>query len=237
MNMPYMPSQIASHGSILKPQPFIVRDCALIALATGRRAQNLKELRNHLLEVKAESLYTHFWGYMLQPGFEERDYNNDFAEWVRHQLHDCILAEQLAVIDPSEYENLEELRWEVIETIEHRLDELEVLNWSPPDRQFHFLYSKLVIFHTNRVLQHPSELPDAISDMSSGSIFYHVIDAARRLPQGGDDFKAWLQQWGQQYQHVQSRLEQVDPYFTSLTHLRHSLEIIIRHALPLNGRS
>ena len=28
--------------------PFVIKDCALIALATGKRVQNLKELRDHL---------------------------------------------------------------------------------------------------------------------------------------------------------------------------------------------
>jgi hypothetical protein len=32
-------------------QPFAVRDCTLAAIATGRRAQNLRELRENLLTI------------------------------------------------------------------------------------------------------------------------------------------------------------------------------------------
>ena len=65
-------------------RPFFVKDCALIALATGLKAQNLKELRDQLQRVDSSSLYYHFWGGLLHAGFEEREYGNDFAEWVRH---------------------------------------------------------------------------------------------------------------------------------------------------------
>ncbi len=37
--------------------PFSVKDCALIAIATGRRAQNLRELTERLREVEANSVF------------------------------------------------------------------------------------------------------------------------------------------------------------------------------------
>ena len=42
------------------PGPFAIKDCALVALATGRRAQNLRELRDQVMEIHAGSLFHHF---------------------------------------------------------------------------------------------------------------------------------------------------------------------------------
>ncbi|HIE48161.1 TPA: hypothetical protein EYP84_04665, partial [Candidatus Bipolaricaulota bacterium] len=79
-------------------KPFKVKDCTLIAIATGVQAQNLRELREKVETVHPGSIYYHFWGGMLHSRFEEPEFNNDFAAWVRHALHDPVLAERLAVI-------------------------------------------------------------------------------------------------------------------------------------------
>ena len=73
-------------------EPFSVKDCALVTIATGKKAQNLKEMREHLLNIHLGSIYHHFWGGLLRPRFDDPEYNNDFAEWVRHALQDNIHA-------------------------------------------------------------------------------------------------------------------------------------------------
>jgi hypothetical protein len=203
--------------------PFYVRDCALIALATGLKAQNLKELRDHLQRVDASSLYYHFWGGLLHAGFEEREYGNDFAEWVRHDLHDAVLAERLGVIDPSDFDTLELMRQSLIDTIEERLDETEVLTWVPVDRQYQFIRSQIVVFSTDCSAQTPGQLAGIIPKLPASSVFYHFIDARQRLPDGGDDFRAWLAAWGERYADQQRQLAAIDPYFSSLYELRNQV--------------
>lgn len=106
---------------------FILKDCALIAIATCQRANTLKEFRDHIVGLSADSLYYHFWGNLLLPRFEEREYNNDFASWVKHSLHDSTLAEQLAVVDPTLFQDMEQLRHHVLEYIDERLEQSEYL--------------------------------------------------------------------------------------------------------------
>ena len=84
------------------PQTFHIKDCSIAALATGRRAQNLRELRDHVRTVDAACIYYHFWGSRLLPRFDDPEYNNDFAAWCRHALQDDIMAERLAVVDGGE---------------------------------------------------------------------------------------------------------------------------------------
>jgi hypothetical protein len=68
-------------------KPFAIKDCDLIAIATGMRAQNLRELRDRLTVVHPGCIYYHFWGGLLRPKFTDPEYNNDFAAWVFYGLH------------------------------------------------------------------------------------------------------------------------------------------------------
>jgi hypothetical protein len=203
--------------------PFVIKDCALIALATGEKVQNLKELRNLLHTVAGSSLYYHFWGGLLHPGFEAREYGNDLGEWARHALHDARLAEKLAIIDPSNFDDTEDMRQALLDVVEERLEESSTLAWTPVDQQFQFIRSQIVVFNTGRTVQQPEQLADIVPCLSPGSIFYHFIDARQRLPRGEDDFRAWLSAWGERYAVLCQKLAAIDPYFTSLSELREQI--------------
>jgi len=206
-----------------KMQPFAVKDCTLAAIATGRRAQNLRELRDHLNEVDTDSVYYHFWGSRLRPKFDEPEYNNDFASWSHRCLRDDVMAERLSVIDPRDYDTLDELRQEIIDLIEYRLDEREFVPWAKTDEQFSFIRSQIVVFDTGIKLKSLRHLMSAISTMSTSSIYYHFIDARRRTDTGTDDFSYWLQSSGEIYDVLISKLADVDPYFVTLSDLREQL--------------
>lgn len=209
---------------------FAINDCALAAIATGKKAQNLRELRDALLTINPESIYYHFWGWRLRQRFEVAEFNNDFATWAHLGLRDNRLAERLSVIDPTEFEDLEALRRELVDEIEERLDEGEHVPWSKNDNQFYFIRSQIVVFSTLKEISHPEELPAAISHLTVGSIFYHFIDARRRTPDGIDDFSAWLQGFNGQYKDLCARIATIDPYFHTLIELRQQLaREITRH--------
>ncbi len=218
-----------------KGEPFAVKDCALIAVATGKRAQNLKEMVDTLMTIHPGAIYHHFWGGLLRPRFDDPQYNNDFAVWCHYGLHDDILAERLAVIDPTDYENLEAIRQRLIEVLENRLDELETLSWSRTDQQFYFLRSQIVVFDTQKILSTPEELAQAIPHMSVGSVFFHFIDARRRFPWRMDDFRAWLQGFGEEYGHCVDALSCIDPYFLTLTELRTQIHQTLTNCLQRNA--
>lgn len=205
---------------------FSIKDCALIAIAPGRTALTLKELRDHLLTIDADSIYYHFWGGLLQPRFEEREYNNDFAAWAHHGLHDAELAERLAVVDPTEFHDLDLLRQELIEAIEQRLDESEYLPWARATREFEFIRSQIVVFDTRKRAAKPTQLAEFLPHMSAGSVFYHFIDARRRLADGSDDFRFWLAGFGERYADLCAALAGIDPYFGTLPELRQQLAAV-----------
>jgi hypothetical protein len=204
-------------------QAFVIKDCALMSIATGRRAQNLQELRDHLGSVETGSVYYHFWGRLLRPRFDDPEYNNDFAAWVGHGLRELELAERLAIIDPAAFGDLEELRSEVLNVIDEHLDRTEYPAGARRRDQFHFRRAQTVVFDTGRRVTQPAELAATVSTLSLGSIYYHFVDARRRPPQRIDDFRAWLADFGDLYADAVRRLESVDPYFMSLAELRTAL--------------
>lgn len=209
--------------------PFEIKDCALIAKATGKRAQNLKELKDFLSIISLDSIYYHFWGTLLRPRFDDPEYHNDFAIWAENSLHDNVLAERLAVIDPTEFQDMDQLRTEVIEIIEERLDEIDYPVWTKRDMQFEFICSQIVIFNTNKTISKPIDFVAAIPRISVGSIFYHFIDSRKRLSNAIDDFQNWLLGFGEKYYELCLKINEIDPYFSSLTKIREELTIVFRN--------
>ena len=189
--------------------------------------QTLRELRDTIRDIHPGSIYHHFWGTLLRPQSSSRDYNNDFATWCHFSLHDNRVAERLAVIDPADYSDIEDLRQELLDIIEERLDETELMLFAQADQQFHFVRSIIVQFDTHRRLAHPRELVGTLPGLSVGSVFYHFIDARRREPLGVDDFRAWLEGWGPKYESLCGDVAEVDPYFDSLFVLREKLSKVV----------
>src|SRR5262245_14536214 len=128
--------------------PFYVKDCSLAAIATGVKARSLIELREKLDFIPASAIYFHFWGGRLRTSFEHSEYHNDFSLWVHKHLHDDILSERLELLNPSQFSEIEELRHELIELIDDRLDERDIIPWEQTEDQFHFIRAKIIIFQT-----------------------------------------------------------------------------------------
>jgi hypothetical protein len=207
-------------------QPFAVTDCAMLSIATGVSAQNLRELRDRLQTIQPGCIYYHFWGHHLRPGFEEPEYNNDFANWANQGLHDLRLAERLSVIDPSAFADLEALREELIDVVEERLDESEFVPWAKSEDAFRFIRSILVVFDTSIRVRTPKEMAEFLPQMSPSSLYYHFFDARRRTPDKVDDFRAWLDGLGPEFAGVSARIAEFDPSLITLTALRNELEDI-----------
>ncbi len=204
-------------------EPLYIKDCALIALATGKRAQNLRELRALLRVIPTNSIYYHFWGGLLRPRFDDPEYHNDFAIWAAHSIYNKVLAERLAVIDPATFDSLEDLRTELLDVIEESLDEIEFPAWARRDDQFEFIQHQIVIFDTAVAIETPEALRDILPQLSLGSLFFHFIDARRRNENSLDDFRNWLMQFGSPYEKVRESIAAIDPYFSGLQQLKESL--------------
>jgi Family of unknown function (DUF5752) len=214
------------------PEPFSFRDCALTTLSLGRSALNLRELREGVAEVSAESISHHFFESLMRPVFDDPEYRNDFALWARRQLHDNPLAERLGIIDPVEHEDLESLRRLVLEVIEDRLDEAAVTPTAAPGHEFYFLRSQKVVLDMGLQAQTPADLAVEVPRLPTGSIYFHFVDGRRRPPRGVDDFSRWIQGWGPGYEACLERMSSIDFQLWSLTELRAHIAACLKETLP-----
>ncbi len=213
---------------------FKILDCALIAIATGAKAQNLREFRDHLKNVHPGCFYYHFWGGLMHPHFDDPEFQNDFAVWASRYLHDPKISEQLAIIDPNIFTNIEDLRNEIIEIVEERLSESEYVPWVKTGHEFHFIRSQIVIFDTGVNYTDPKDLLNVIPKMSLGSIFFHFIDSRRRTVGHRNDFSLWLAGFNGKYQGLIEALDNIDPSFTTLNELRQEIDKAFKNYFKVN---
>lgn len=205
-------------------QPFVVRDCALLVMRSNiPTAVNLRELRERIASCNLNVLYHHFCETTMIPQFDNPDYRNDFAVWVKQALGDRILAEQLGILDPYSFDTMEDLRKAVIDIIDDRLSVSSSTFSVPKGDEFYFNEAVTIVFDTGERINHPDELASAIERMSNGSIYFHFIEALRRDPIKMCDFSAWLTQCGDEWQSMCDILKSIDFYFYTLSDLRKEL--------------
>lgn len=203
-------------------ESFYINDCALAAIAIGHKARTLTEFRDRLEIIPSGSIYFHFWIARLRPAFEFEEHHNDFSYWMHTALHDDILAERIELLDPSAY-SIETLRSMMVEIIDRRLDECELLPIAPKNQQFHFMTSKIIVFKTQLKADEPKDLVKLLPMLSRSSLFYHFIDARRRTEGAIDDFTIWLKGFGKKYEPLIQRYKEIDPYFISLRDLQQKI--------------
>ncbi len=209
----------------IKPFKFI--ESAVLPLATGIRAQTLRELQTGLSQVDDSSIYFHFWGRMIRPHISESEFNNDFASWVNSSLRDFKLAEGLSAINPVKFQNFDDIRNVILNILDKRLENDDFLSWKKSDRDFHFIGCRKLMFDTGREIASLEEFPDSVRNASRESFFYHFIDGRRRSPECKDDFSIWLEQFNGATYSLRKKLKNVDSYLFSLTELQHQVFRII----------
>ena len=203
---------------------FEVKDCALVAIATGHRARSLRELRDEIETIDVAAIYFHFWGGLLRPTFDDPRYYNGFAIWAAHALGNAALAEKLSVIDPTEYPDMQGVREKLLSVTDEELAYTDGDKRVPADAGFEFVRSQIVVFRTDKTLTDPTELAHAVAAMSRTSVFYHFVDARRRTPDSVDDFTTWLTDIQRdEHRELCRALAAIDPFFDTLSETRSKL--------------
>lgn len=197
-------------------QPLEIKDCNVLNIATGVRAQNLRELSDALVNIHPGCITYHFWAKKLRPTFEEPEYNNDFATWAYNNLHNNKLAERLSLINPGKFSDTEDLRKKLIKVTNLSLEEDKSPESSKESEKFQFTRSEIVLFDKGITINTPEELVGLINELSLGSIYYHLIDSNEI----SSNITSWLLQFGDKYKSLTEQIASLDPYFYTLDELR-----------------
>ncbi len=196
--------------------------CSELIQILGLRADDERELAEILAEVSLDCVHYHTHGHFLRHGFVGAPYPNDFATWAAIQVRDRVLGERLGVVSPLEFSSLEALREEILTIIDDHLSHLTIVPRVIFGEPFDFIQSRIVEVPTGVTADSLEEFRDGLAAIQPSAIYFHTIEAPRRLARPETDFAAWLRE-GLGRTALAEAVNRVDPYAGSLERLRTEL--------------
>ncbi len=213
---------------------FRIKDCTLITRMAGLdSALNIRELRERIAVCPIECLYHHFCETVIRPTFDNPEFRNDFSIWCLLTLSDRKLAEQLGILNPYDFANLDELRAKIVEVLDERLSELAFIPSANLGDEFQFMQAVTVVFDTGKEITSPQELVAHIPLMSESSLYYHFVEAHRRTEGSTDDFTVYLQDFDGEFKELIQAFARIDFYFLNLHELRLALKEAIESTMGM----
>ena len=205
-------------------EPFEFKQCISILKSTGKRAKNLRELRDVIATVSDECIFHHTCQYFLKGHILE--YTSDFAHWAGESLEEKALAEQLSNIDPYDFKNIGDLRKELLGVIDDYLKRFPEPREAMPGDEFFFNETVTLIFPIGIRARNLAEFLTAIKYVDSGSIYYHFYEARIRLGGGIDDFSRWIEDAFDKKE-LTEKIKAIDPFMHNTEEIReHIVEAI-----------
>ena len=197
------------------PPPFHFVSCHGVQQMLGRVAQDELELEQHLEEVPIESIHHHTHSYFLRHHYLAGAYPNDFASWAAIQVRDRVLGERLAIVDPFDFSDLENLRVALIATVDDHLTHTPVVPRVVYGEPFYFMTTTLVEIPTGITVVSLPAFRDQLANIEVAAVYYHLFEARRRGRQSFDD---WFEALGETA--LAEQVRRVHPYTSDLEGLR-----------------
>jgi hypothetical protein len=196
---------------------FEFKQCITMLKATGRKARNLREFRESLAAVKAGAIFHHTYQYFLKGHILE--YTNDFAHWAGEGLEERALAEHLSNIDPYDFNNIEDIRKALVQTVDGYLEMFPEPRDAMVGDEFYFNETVSFIFPAGVRARNLAEFLMAIKYVDGSSLYYHFYDARHRLGGSSDDFSVWFEETLEKVD-LAKRVRAIDPFMHSLEGIR-----------------
>lgn len=196
--------------------------CAELREILGVKAEDEVQLLDLLEEVPIDSIYYHTHEYFLRHQYLMGLYPNDFATWAAIQVRDRVLGERLGVIDPYEFETLEDLREALIGVVEDHLSKMHSVPRADNGESFYFMLSRLIEVPTGTIACTLRELRDGIASVDASALYFHFYAARIRHDRRDSDFTIWAEE-GLRIPALAQQLRTINPYIFSLEELRRCL--------------
>jgi hypothetical protein len=203
---------------------FEFRECITILKSTGRKAKNLRELRDLIAIVSDESIYHHTYHYYLRRQILE--YNSDFAHWAGESLEERVLSEYFSNIDPFLFRNIDDLRKALLKVIDDYLQRFPEPREAISGDEFWFKEAIILLFPSGLRANNLAEFLLAVKYIDLPSIYYHFYEARVRLGSGIDDFSKWVEE-ALGREELAVRIRNIDPLMHTLDGIRgHLAELV-----------
>jgi len=158
----------------------------------GKRALDESRLLEIIEEVPSDSIYYHTHSYYLRHPYSQGLFPNDFASWVALHAQDRVLGERLGILDPFEFENIEQLRDEIMTIIADHLSHLGTIPRCTTGEPFEFVRSHVIEVDLDLEVWRLREFRKALARVEVGAVYNHVCEARLRKGRLSDDFTGWL---------------------------------------------
>lgn len=198
-------------------EPFEFKQCISILKSTGKKAKNLRELRDIIAVISDECIFHHTYQYFLKGHILE--YTNDFAHWAGESLEERALSEQLSNIDPYDFKDISDLRSELVNVISNYLEKFPEPREAMPGDEFCFNETVTLIFPAGVRAKNLAEFLTAIKYIDAGSLYYHFYEARMRIGGGVDDFSRWIENAFGKIG-LTERIRAIDPFMHNLEGMR-----------------
>jgi hypothetical protein len=203
---------------------FEFKQCVSIIKSTGKKAKNLRELREILSHVSLESIFHHTYQYFLKGHILE--YTNDFAQWAGESLEERALAEHLSNIDPYNYKDIHLLREELLRVVDDYLHGFPEPREAMAGDEFFFNETVTLTFPVGIKAHNLAQFLIGVKYVDTGSIYYHFYEARMRLGGGIDDFSAWVEAVLGKHE-LSARIGAIDPFMHSIEGIRDHILVAV----------
>jgi hypothetical protein len=150
------------------------------------------------------------------------------------QVHDQVLAERLAVINPFESASLEDLREELMSAVHDHLQRLSTIPRVEFGEAFHFQQSHIVEVPLGPAATTLLEFRAGLAEVDASAIYFHMVEARARLGRRSGDFAEWIRDvLGMPG--LAERIERIDAYMTSLERVRARVLALVDAELEESG--
>ena len=200
-------------------KPFVFHTTMRLHEATTHKARNLRELSEGIRKVDGSVIFHHTYGSILRYQFLIPAPVSDFAFWVKHILHDELMAEKLSAIDTISYSTIAEIRDAHIKAIEAHLDHNNCATKASPIHEFHFVKDNSFVFPTDDVAWTLRDFRRCLEKVTNGSLYFHLFEAKLRLEKPSNDFSFWL---GENFneEKLAQFIARQDPYVQTLDQIK-----------------
>ena len=191
---------------------------------TGLRAFNLQELLVCLKKVPESCIYHHTHRFLQQHQYLSPEPPNDFAYWVSNVLGEKELGEDLGSIDTIGFNNINDLRQELISVVENYLKEYPAVKskFANKDEALYFIKSISFVFPTNYIAHNLAEFLEMLKKITVDSIYFHIFESRLRLARGTNDFSNWIKDSIGDNK-LANDISALDPYSYTLEELRYRI--------------
>ena len=220
--------QMAAH-------PFRFYSCMELRKVLGKRAMDEQRLLELIEEVPADSIYYHTHSYYLRHSYIQGPFPNDFATWVALHVQDRVLAERLGLLDPFQFDDIEQLREALLTVLGDHLNRMKTVPHCWSGVPFEFISSHMIEADLGIEVHTLREFRDALVRVDIGSVYNHVCEARLRKGHPCGDFADWVSAAeGLAMPDLAARLVQVNRLGLSLENMRLKLVRLCDQVLRLD---